>query len=179
MPTVIGARHVQNRGSERDPKVTRQVLPSHPDSKSESACTESQLEDLWDRHGTSIYTLACALVGDETAAAQAVTLGMTDLAASAGSASTSDARRSWARHVYWRSMEIETSSTPHLPPAMVWLRRLTHLQRACLALCLFGGHTRREAADLLDVPPTTAAYLLTSSLREVKLLAAGGTAATA
>ncbi|MEO6412443.1 MAG: hypothetical protein ABIO48_07625 [Pedococcus sp.] len=159
--------------------MTLQVLPFHPDSKPKSACTALQLEDLWDRHGTSVYTLACALLGDETAAAQAVTLGMTDLAGSAGSASTNDARRCWARHVYWRSKECETSNTPRLPPAMVWLGQLTHLQRACLALCLFGGHTRREAADLLDVPPTTAADLLTSGLREVKRLAAGGTAANA
>ena len=158
--------------------MTLQGLLSHPDSKPESVCTALQLEDLWDRHGTSVYTLAYALLGDEAAAAQAVSLGLSDLARSAGSAWWSDARRSWARHVYRRSQEFETSSTPRLPLAMDWFRQLTHLERTCLALCLFGGHTRREAADLLDVPPTTVADLLTSGLREVKRLAAGGTAAT-
>lgn len=155
------------------------ALRAHAGSEPESTCTALQLEALWDRHGKSVYALACALLGDETAAAQAVTLGMTDLARSAGSVSTNDARRSWARHVYWRSQELagETSRTPHLPPAMVWLGQLAQLQRACLALCLFGGHTRREAADLLGVPPATVADLLTAGLREVKRLAAGGTAA--
>ena len=140
-----------------------------------------QLEDLWDLHGTSVYALACALLGDETAAAQAVTLGMADLAGSPGSVSPTDARRSWARHVYWRSQELagETSTTSHLPPAMVWLGHLAPLQRACLALCVFGGHSRREAADLLGVPPTTVADLLTAGLREVARAAAGRTAASA
>ena len=122
--------------------------------------TARQLEDLWDRHGTSVFTLARVLLCDETAAAQAVTLGMTDLARSAGSASTNDAHRSWARHVYWRSQELagETTRTSLLvPPAMVWLGQLAELQRACLALCLFGGHNYREAAGLLGVPPRTVA----------------------
>jgi len=105
---------------------------------------------------------------------------MTDLARSDGSAST-NARRSWARHVYWRSQELagQTSRTPHLPPAMVWLSQLAQLQRACLALCLLGGHSHREAAGLLSVPPMTVADLVTAGLREVERLAAGGTAATA
>ena len=81
--------------------------------------------------------------------------------------STEDARRSWARHVYRHSQELagETSGTPHLPPVMVWLGQLAQLQRACLALCVFGGHTYREAADLLDVPPSTVADLLTAGLQ--------------
>ena len=62
---------------------------------------------------------------------------------------------------------------------MVWLGQLAELQRACLALCLFGGHNYREAAGLLGLPPMTVADLLTSGLREVKRLAAGVTAANA
>lgn len=157
------------------------ALRAHPAAEPESVSTALQLEDLWDRHGASVYALACALLGDETAAAQAVTLGMTDLARSDGSVSTDDARRSWARHVYRRSHELagETSRTPDLPSTMVWLGQLAQLQRSCLALCLFGGHTRREAADLLGVPPTTVADLLTAGLREVGRLAAGGAAASA
>ena len=70
-------------------------------------------------------------------------------------------------------------SSPHLPPVMVWLGQLAHLQRACLALCVFGGLTHREAADLLDVPPSTVAELLTAGLRELGQLAAGGAATSA
>ena len=62
---------------------------------------------------------------------------------------------------------------------MVWLGQLAQLQRACLALCVFGGLTHREAADLLDVPPSTVAELLTAGLRELGRLAAGGTATSA
>jgi hypothetical protein len=173
----LGARQ-EGAGSARDhPRVLR----SHPGDETESAYSELELEDLWDRYGTSVYTLACALLDNETAAVRAVTLGMTDLASSAKSASTNDARRSWARHVYWRSQELagETSSTPPPPPAVGLLSQLTHIQRACLALCLFGGHTRRQVADLLDLPPTTVADLLTSGLRAVKRLEASGTAACA
>ncbi len=137
---------------------------------------ERELENLWDRHGASVYALACALLGDEEAATQAVTLGMTDLGRSTDSVSAKDARRSMARHVYWRSQELagKTRRTVDLPPAMVWLGQLAQLQRACLALCVFGGHTHREAAGLLGVPPMTVAELLTAGLREVGRSATGG-----
>jgi len=136
-----------------------------------------QFGNLWDRHGRSVYALAYTLLGgDDEAATRAVTLGMTDLARSSDSVSTKDARRSMARHVYWRSQEIadKTRRTTDLPPAMVWLSQLAQLQRACLALCVFGGHTHREAAGVLDVPPMMAAELLTAGLRELGRLATGG-----
>jgi len=163
--------HDASRGTCADPAGRA----NDPESR-----TALQFEGLWDGHARSVYTLACALLGDETSAAQAVTLAMTDLASSAGGAPT-DARRSWARHVYWRSQELagQTSRTPHLPPAMVWLSQLAQLQRACLALCLFGGHSQQDAADLLGVPPMTVADLLTAGLREVERFAAGETAAIA
>lgn len=140
----------------------------------EGVGTALQAEDLWERHGSSAYSLACALLGDEAAASLAVTLAMADLASSE-SASASDAGRSLARHVYWRSQELtgETSRTLRLPPAMVWLGQLAQLQRECLALCLFGGLTHREAAGLLGVPPLTVARMLTSALRDLGRLAAG------
>ena len=53
------------------------------------------------------------------------------------------------------------------------------LQRASLALCVFGGLTHREAAALLGVPPSTVAELLTAGLRELGRLAAGRTATCA
>lgn len=127
----------------------------------------------------SVYALACTLLGDRAAAVQAVTLGMSDIARSTSAASSNDAHRSWGRHVYWRSQELagERSRTPpHLPPAMVWLSQLAQLQRACLALCLFGGHSHHEAAELLGIPPMTVADLLTTGLREVVAAAGGATA---
>ena len=134
------------------------------------------LAELWDRHARSVYSLACTLLGDEAAASRAVMLGVTDLARTGRLVSAEDALRLMARHVFWRSRELadETPRSRDLSPAMVWLGRLAHLQRASLALCVFGGHTHREAAGLLDVPPATVAELLTSGLRELGRMAADG-----
>ena len=66
-----------------------------------------------------------------------------------------------------------------LPPAMVWVSQLAGLQRASLALCVFGGLTYRETAALLDVPPSTVAALLTAGLRELKPHSAGAAASYA
>ncbi len=176
-----GAANRRTRKGRAESGHTRtHTLPGHPDSDSGRAFTARQLEDLWDCHGTSVYTLACALLGDETAASQAVTRGTTDLSRSAGSGSTNDLR-SWARHVYWCSQELagETTRTAHQPPGTVGLGQLAHLQRTCLALCLFGGHNYREAAGLLGLPPMTVADLLTSGLKEIKRLAADKTTANA
>jgi hypothetical protein len=136
---------------------------------SEPSSARLQLEAAWDRHGRSIYALACTLLGDSETAAQAVTLGMTDLARSADRGTGADVQRCMARHVFWRTQELAAQANPtlHLPPVMARLGQLAQLQRACLALCVFGGHTYREAAGLLGVPPLTVAELLTAGLRDV------------
>jgi hypothetical protein len=135
--------------------------------------TEPDLQLLWDRHGRAVHALACALLGDEDAADRAVALGMTDLARSTERVSVDNARRLMARYVYRRTQDLagRTPTTLDLPPVMVWLGQLAHLQRASLALCVFGGHTHREAAGLLGVPPATVAELLTAGLRELGRLA--------
>jgi hypothetical protein len=143
--------------------------------------TAPDLERVWDRHGGSVYSLACALLGDEAAAVRVVTLAMVDLALSTDGESHEDTLDFLSRRVYLHSQDVSVapSSSPHLPPVMGWLGQLAHLQRACLALCVFGGLTHREAADLLDVPPSTVAELLTAGLRELRHLAAGGTLTSA
>lgn len=145
---------------------------------SAAAPVTPQLEDLWDRHAGCLYSLACALLGDEAAAVRAVTLAMVDLARTPPRDWPEDVPRHVAARVYWRSRDVavEPSGLSHLPPVMTWLAQLAQLQRACLALCAFGGHTQREAADLLDVPPATVAELLTAGLRELGHLASEGTA---
>ena len=145
------------------------------------AIVRRELEVLWDRHGGSAYALACALLGNEVAAAEAVRHAMSDLARSLPGVSTEEARGRLVRHVYRRTQEHagDTSGAGPLPPVMVWVSQLARLQRASLALCVFGGLTHREAADLLDVPPSTVADLLTTGLRELGRLAAGRTATCA
>ena len=156
-----------------DRPLTRLVASIEP----EEARATRHAEELWERHGRAAYALACTLLGDERAATQAVTLAMTDLARSSVDADADDARRSLARHLYWRSEELasETTRTLRLPPAMVWIGQLAQLQRTCLALCLFGGHTHREAAALVGLPPMAVAGLLTSGLKELGQLAGGET----
>lgn len=102
---------------------------------------------------------------------------MADLACSIRVGSTEEARRCLVRHVYRHAQE-PAGPTPDavlLPPVMVWVSQLAQLQRASLALCLFGGLTHREAAALLDVPPSTVADLLTAGLRELGRLSAEAT----
>jgi hypothetical protein len=174
---MASRRRGANRGTGRRPKrvidrpLTRLVAPLEP----EEAPATQRGDDLWERHGRVAYRLACALLGDERAASQAVMLAMTDLARSSGAESTDDARRSLARHVYWRSEELASGRTRtlRLPPAMVWIGQLAQLQRTCLALCLFGGLTHREAAALVGLSPMAVAGLLTSGLKELGQLAGG------
>ncbi len=147
------------------------------DSAATSASAAPWLEELWDSHGVSVYSLAFALLGDEAAASRAVRLGLSDLASRPDRASTKDALRSWARQVYVRSRDL-TDETPRTSPAgstVSTLRQLARPQRTCLALCLFGGHTTRDVANLLGVAPKAVADLLRTGLREAEGLADAGT----
>ena len=163
---VTGARFGRGRSS---------ATPTRTSCEADAGTTP-RLEDLWDVHGGCLYALACALLGDEAAAVQTVTLAMVDLARMPVGEWPEDLRRYLAGRVYWRSTEVSChpSDLSQLPPVMTWLAQLAQLQRACLALCVFGGLTHREAADLLDVAPTTVAELLSAGLHELKNLAADG-----
>jgi DNA-directed RNA polymerase specialized sigma24 family protein len=171
-------RHGAFRGGRAHAR--RAASRTHPAAAPQSGTTALSLADLWNLHGPYVYALACALLADEEAAAEVVILAVTDHMESSGR-SAEDARRSLARHVYWRSQEVVVAGAPaeQLPPVMVELDQLAQLQRACLALCVFGGHTYREAAGLLGVPPATVAELLTAALREVTRSAGDGAALTA
>jgi len=149
-------------------------LPVNPAGAPPSRPAPLSLADLWGAHGPSVYALACALLVDEEAAAEVVTLAMTDYARSSDGQASGDARRSLARRVYRLSQEIaDRGPATQLPAVMVRLDQLAQLQRACLAVCVFGEHTYREAADLLGVPPTTVAELLTAGLREAAARTSG------
>ena len=182
-PGLVGARagvrgHRWGPAPEAESRRAQITSRAETESAPESAVTRPELEDLWDRHGGSAYALACALLGNEVAAAEAVRLAMANLARSIRGLSTEEARRCLVRHVYRHTREPagETSGAVLLPPVMVWVSQLARLQRASLALCVFGGLTHREAAALLDVPPSTVADLLTAGLRELGRLAAGAPA---
>ncbi len=136
------------------------------------ANSDGWAEDLWNSHGQSVYALAYALLGDETAAMQAVALGMVDFVRRDISTPPEDAGRTLARLVYLRSIELvdETSTSTALTPAMTWLAQLAQVQRASLVLCTLGGHTYADAAQVLGIAPLTVAQLLTSGLNELSRL---------
>jgi hypothetical protein len=183
---LLGAR-ARARGRRREQAAEAEFRGVRISSRAEaetapeSAVTRRELEELWDRHGKSAYALACALLGNEVAAAEAVRLAMGDLARSTCEVSTGEAWRSLVRHVYRHAQEPvgEASGAVLLPPVMVWLSQLARLQRASLALCVFGGLTHRDAAALLDVPPGTVAELLQAGLGELGRLNAGAGATCA
>ena len=185
-PGLVGARargrgRRWGRAAEAESRRVQTASRAGTESAPAGAVTRRELEDLWDRHGGSAYALACALLGNEVAAAEAVRLAMADLARSIRGVSTEEARRCLVRHVYRHTQELvgHTPSTTQLPPVIVWVSQLARLQRASLGLCYFGGLTHREAAALLGVPPGTVADLLNAGLRELGRLAARGTPVSA
>ncbi len=185
-PGLVGARAGGRgrrwaRAARAESQRAQIASPAETDSAPAGAVPGRELEDLWDRHGESAYALACALLGNEVAAAEAVRLAMADLARSIRGVSTEEARRALVRHVYRHTQEPagEASGAVLLPPVIVCVSQLARLQRASLALCVFGGLTHRETAALLDVPPSTVADLLTSGLRELGRLTDGATATSA
>ena len=131
-------------------------------------------EGFWDLHGSSLYALACALLGDEAAASRAVSSAMADLYASAAGevqVTPTVTLCSAAAGVYDRchaglaSASMERAGTT--PRPVVLLGELAVAQRAALALCVFGGHTYHQAARRLDTRAEVAAGLLTSGLRDL------------
>jgi hypothetical protein len=150
----------------------RDVVPSPAVAPAGASSTDAWAEDLWNEHGQLVYSMACALLGDESAAMRAVAQGMVDFAHSGVVAPGDDTARALARHVYRRSthLTVETPGSTGLPPAMVWLAQLAQLQRAALALCAFGGFTCTGAAELLRTTPTAVAQLLSSGLDELRRL---------
>jgi len=186
-PGLVGARtrargrrwrrtaEAESRGSQTASTAETESAPAGAVGRE---LDERKLEDLWDRHGGSAYALACALLGNEAAAAEAVRLAMADVASSIRDVSTQEAPRCLVGHVYRHTQEFDgaTPGAALLSPVMVSMSQLAPVQRASLALCVFGGLTHREAAAMLDVPPSTVADLLTTGLRELGRLAAGDTA---
>lgn len=142
-------------------------------------------EQFWDLHGTSLFSLARALLGDEAAALRAVSLGMVDLySGSDAQADESPAvtLAAGAGCVYNRCYaglsEPPLGRTMTVPPLMFWLGELARGQRSALALCVFGGHTYQQAATRLDIPDEEAANLLRSGLHDLYRLAAPGSEST-
>lgn len=131
-------------------------------------------EALWDLYDANLWAMARTLLGEESASLHAVTLGMVDLYRPSGPdarVAADDALHAAAASVYQRFVQMPANPPGRRPRAEpVAAARLAHLadlQRRTLALCVFGGHTYRQAAIALDVPAGTTAQLLVSGLRDL------------
>lgn len=128
---------------------------------------------LWDLHGAALFTLACAMLGDESAAMRAVSLGMMDLYTPSDPEpdDIDETLQGAACRVHSRCRAMLAGPpmrrTITLPPLMLWIGEIAAAQRSTLALCMFGGHTYRDAAGVLDLSPEVVADLLTSGLTEL------------
>lgn len=127
-------------------------------------------EELWDLYGRSLLALARTLLGDESAAQRAVCSGLATLYADHDGPNVTHALRTSARYVFAHSEAIRCQSVlvtwePTSISATPHPRRLALNQRRMLALCIYGGHTYRDAAAAIGISEDTATRLITSALK--------------
>lgn len=130
-------------------------------------------EHFWDLHGTSLFALASALLGDRDAAVRAVCLAMVDLYTGdvPGAGTSPETLRRAAGLVFLRCegglARPSAARAAGGHPVAVRLGELAAAQRAAVALCVYGGHTYQLAAVRLGLPAEVVADLLRSGLREL------------
>lgn len=138
-------------------------------------------ERTWDLHGSALYSLALSLLGNQRPAARAVTRGVVEVLDTTAHPEPELLRRPLSGAVYRQCEQADATvgetRPDHLSALLTWLADLTAHQRAVLVLCTYGGHSYREAAEVLDLSPTEAAGLLTSGLRRLRERASGATPA--
>lgn len=135
------------------------------------------------RHGSTLYTLAHVLAGDREHAEQLVLQAI--FTGRAGGvtrnpADPQDGLRRLARLIYlqWcadvgpKSVPAASAPQPGAlagPTLLLGLKAMPHEQRAAVALCMFGGHSYRQAAEVLVLPAEAVAELLRDALYELDL----------
>ena len=132
---------------------------------------DPDVAETYDQFGHTLYTLACVLTDDAKLAEQLV---MQTIVAHQSGPST---LRELAAGVHvawlaWGQPQSPAESSP--PPVTAPEAQLMHQihsmladQRGALGLCEYGGHTYRQAAELLDLPPEQVARLLCDALRSL------------
>ncbi len=142
----------------------------------------TEADQVWERHGLALYSLACAMAGSHAGAQRALTAGMTtyfNRAKDRPGPGTDEAIHALAPFVYRSHQRRVQDQTRYrvvhlLPPLMDRLRELALLQRTSIALWVFGGLSRREVADLLGQSPAAIAALLRCGLRDLDDMTALG-----
>ena len=123
----------------------------------------------YDEFGHSLYLLACVLTDDAKLAEKLVV--QTIVEHPLGQSTLREL--SAGIHVAWLAggqppLMDESSPLPEPSSGALTLHdihRLSSDQRAALGLCKYGGHTYRQAADLLNLLPEQVTRLLCDALR--------------
>jgi hypothetical protein len=133
------------------------------------------VEEAWHRHGAAVFALALVLSDDVEEAESVVVQAFLDACTPSDLAVASVSRHDMARYVYvlWlrRMAEPRTAATKLRTrrvtagsTGLPVLRGMSSLQRTAIALALFGEHTHREIASLMELTPHDVAALMRSGL---------------
>jgi hypothetical protein len=135
----------------------------------------TNVEETWRRHGAAVSALAFVLFDDADVAESVVMQAFLDACTPADIAVPSASRHDLARYVYvLYARRCALSDDP--PRVRSWpgsgrwssgvavVRRLSQPQRTAIALGLFGEHTYREIALLMELPAPEVAELMRSGL---------------
>ncbi|QNE18262.1 hypothetical protein F1D05_10575 [Kribbella qitaiheensis] len=131
---------------------------------------DASIAQIYDLHGLALLNLACAVSSDREAAESAVVEAVVQACTGYGNADPSGSlRHQLARLTYTHCVRPRGSSQASAAAgggvqpqsglgvaASRGFSVLSRHQRGVLALTVFGDHSYREAADLLDVTPATA-----------------------
>ena len=125
----------------------------------------------YDQFGHSLHLLACVLTDDAKLAENLVaqTIVKHQTGQSTLRKLSADIHASWLAEGQ-PPLSAESSSLPETSSGALTLHdihRLSADQRVALGLCKYGGHTYRQAADLLDFSPEQVTRLLCDALRSL------------
>jgi DNA-directed RNA polymerase specialized sigma24 family protein len=139
---------------------------------------------IFDRHGTALFSLACTLLGDHEDAESVVVEVIVAACSKPGATRPGGSlRHELARLTYLRCVRLGTrdevrpvqlsdlteSGHGSAIAVMTELWIAARRQRAAIALVKFGDYTCPEVADLLGLPAATVAGLLRSGLRDLQV----------
>lgn len=136
------------------------------------------IHDVWQRHGQAMFALALVLCDDAEAAEAVVVQSILDACTPTDITVAAAGRQEMARYIYVlaerrRGERAEPEGVERRPDGaalassgIAGASELSHRQRAAIALALFGDHTYRDVASLMDLPAPDVAELMRSGLIE-------------
>jgi hypothetical protein len=138
--------------------------------------SSTNIEAVWQRHGQALFALALVVCEDAEAAESVVVQAILDACTPCDIAVASVGRQELARYVYvlWQRGRDEqpgalgsgrcADADALASSGVAATAGLTHQQRSAIALALFGDHTYREIASLMELAPPDVADLMRTGL---------------